>query len=61
MEMNLSGEGGDFRFEIATWRDVPMLEHDHGWKPAGTEPGASVQPSIQRRLIKEVSKCRTTR
>jgi hypothetical protein len=38
MGMNLSGEGGYFRFSSGTWRAVLELAHEHGWEPAGTTP-----------------------
>ena len=38
MGMDLSGKGGDFHFNIATWRMVLTMAINHGWEPAGTEP-----------------------
>jgi hypothetical protein len=38
MGMDLSGEGGYFRFSIHGWRATLGLAHEHGWEPAGTEP-----------------------
>lgn len=39
MGMDLSGKGGYFSCNNASWVAVLRLAYDHGWKPAGTEPG----------------------
>ena len=44
MGMDLSVKGGYFRLSGATWREVLTLAYDHGWKPAGTEPGRWIDP-----------------
>jgi len=36
--MDLTGEGGYFRFSHGTWRAVLELAREHGWEPAGTKP-----------------------
>ena len=38
MGMDLTGEGGYFRFLPGTWRAVLELAHEHGWELAGTKP-----------------------
>jgi hypothetical protein len=37
MEMDLSGSGGDFHFNIFAWEQVLKLAQMYGWEPAGTE------------------------
>jgi hypothetical protein len=37
MGMDLSGEGGYFRFNWEGWREVLELAYQYGWEPAGTE------------------------
>src|SRR3712207_1980604 len=38
MGMDLSGEGGYFRFSNYAWYAALKLAHEHGWEPAGTKP-----------------------
>lgn len=36
MGMDLSGGGGDFRFNMTSWRFILRLAYKYGWKPKGT-------------------------
>jgi hypothetical protein len=38
MGMDLSGEGGHFRFSQDAWGAALELAREHGWEPAATEP-----------------------
>ena len=49
MGMDLRGAGGEFHFNIGSWRNVLALAEQYGWKPQGTQP-----PRI-RRLRADVS------
>jgi hypothetical protein len=52
--MDLKGDGGYFRFNNATWREVLTLAYDYGWKPAGTEPGRWIDAETGE-LIEQMS------
>lgn len=54
MGMDLSGKGGSFRFNNATWREVLKLAYYYGWKPAGTEAGQWIDPETGE-LIEQMS------
>jgi hypothetical protein len=42
MGTDFSGKGGYFSVNNATWREVLVLAHEHGWEPAGTEMPKSI-------------------
>jgi hypothetical protein len=45
MGMDLTNKaGGTERFSNASWREILMLAYEYGWKPAGTEAGAWIDP-----------------
>ncbi len=43
MGMDLRGAGGEFHFNIGSWRNVLALAEQYGWKPRGTQ-----SPRIRR-------------
>ena len=43
MGMDLRGAGGEFHFNIGSWRNLLALAEQYGWKPRGTQP-----PRIRR-------------
>jgi hypothetical protein len=49
MGMDLRGAGGEFHFNIGSWRNVLALAEQYGWKPRGTQ-----SPRI-RRLRTDIS------